>query len=213
MVSVLELYDLIIVGGGPGGLTAGMYAMRAALKTVLIEKGVPGGSLARGDKGLMDFVQGGVARGDEPGGEGPGPVPTDARAANAAVQQRIENEVFGEMRRLADVVMDDFKGGIAEGRREPAENGPNDGARVCGGKGVCGSCEDNDAPEQGGPPGTEPAGNQGFGRNAVADLVERGGGARIAPGFGRGHSEYSVPLHCKRRVKGLQAGWGRGNRE
>jgi len=41
-----ELYDLIIVGGGPGGLTAGIYAMRAALKTVLIEKGVPGGQVA-----------------------------------------------------------------------------------------------------------------------------------------------------------------------
>jgi thioredoxin reductase (NADPH) len=32
-----EIYDLIIIGGGPGGLTAGIYAMRAALKTVLIE--------------------------------------------------------------------------------------------------------------------------------------------------------------------------------
>jgi len=28
-----EVYDLIIIGGGPGGLTAGIYAMRAALKT------------------------------------------------------------------------------------------------------------------------------------------------------------------------------------
>lgn len=45
-VSQDELYDCIIVGGGPGGLTAGMYAMRAALKTVLIEKGVPGGQVA-----------------------------------------------------------------------------------------------------------------------------------------------------------------------
>jgi thioredoxin reductase (NADPH) len=41
-----ELYDLIIVGGGPAGLTAGIYAMRAALKTVLIERGVPGGQVA-----------------------------------------------------------------------------------------------------------------------------------------------------------------------
>ena len=40
-----ELYDLIIVGGGPGGLSAGIYAMRAALKTVLIEKGLPGGQV------------------------------------------------------------------------------------------------------------------------------------------------------------------------
>ena len=40
LMSETEIYDLIIVGGGPGGLTAGLYAMRAALKTVLIEKGV-----------------------------------------------------------------------------------------------------------------------------------------------------------------------------
>jgi thioredoxin reductase (NADPH) len=41
-----EVYDLIIIGGGPGGLTAGIYAMRAAMKTLLIEKGVPGGQVA-----------------------------------------------------------------------------------------------------------------------------------------------------------------------
>jgi thioredoxin reductase (NADPH) len=44
-MSQCELYDLIIVGGGPGGLSAGIYAMRAALKTVLIEKGLPGGQM------------------------------------------------------------------------------------------------------------------------------------------------------------------------
>ncbi len=36
-------YDIIIIGGGPAGLAAGLYAMRAAMKTVLIEKGVFGG--------------------------------------------------------------------------------------------------------------------------------------------------------------------------
>jgi len=41
-----ELFDVIILGGGPAGLTAGIYAMRAALKTVLIEKGLPGGQVA-----------------------------------------------------------------------------------------------------------------------------------------------------------------------
>lgn len=40
------IYDLIIIGGGPAGLTAGMYAKRAALKTVLIERGVFGGQVA-----------------------------------------------------------------------------------------------------------------------------------------------------------------------
>ena len=49
-----ELYDLIIVGGGPGGLTAGMYAMRAALKTVLVEKGMPGGQMAL-TKGVENY--------------------------------------------------------------------------------------------------------------------------------------------------------------
>lgn len=40
------LYDLIIIGGGPAGLAAGLYAMRATLRTVLIEKGVFGGQVA-----------------------------------------------------------------------------------------------------------------------------------------------------------------------
>ena len=44
-MSEAEMFDLIIVGGGPGGLTAGLYAMRAALKTLLIEKGLPGGQI------------------------------------------------------------------------------------------------------------------------------------------------------------------------
>ena len=39
------MYDVIIVGGGPGGLSAGIYAIRAALKTVLIEKGIAGGQI------------------------------------------------------------------------------------------------------------------------------------------------------------------------
>jgi thioredoxin reductase (NADPH) len=44
-----EMYDLIIVGGGPAGLSAGIYALRATLRTVLIEKGLPGGQIALTD--------------------------------------------------------------------------------------------------------------------------------------------------------------------
>lgn len=44
-----ELHDLVIVGGGPGGLSAGIYAMRAALVTVLIEKGIMGGQVVMSD--------------------------------------------------------------------------------------------------------------------------------------------------------------------
>jgi thioredoxin reductase (NADPH) len=39
-------YDIVIVGGGPGGLTAGLYGARAMRKTVVIEKGVLGGQIA-----------------------------------------------------------------------------------------------------------------------------------------------------------------------
>jgi len=38
--------DLVIVGGGPGGLTAGIYAARSGLKSVIIERGVLGGQVA-----------------------------------------------------------------------------------------------------------------------------------------------------------------------
>jgi len=40
------VYDLIILGGGPAGLTAGLYAMRAVLKTILVERATPGGQVA-----------------------------------------------------------------------------------------------------------------------------------------------------------------------
>lgn len=45
-----QLYDVIIVGCGPGGMSAGIYAMRAAMKTVLVEKGAPGGQVNLSDE-------------------------------------------------------------------------------------------------------------------------------------------------------------------
>ncbi len=48
-MSEKKFCDLIIVGGGPGGLSAGIYAMRAALATVLIEKGIMGGQVVMSD--------------------------------------------------------------------------------------------------------------------------------------------------------------------
>jgi len=37
------IYDVIIIGGGPAGMTAGIYAAKREMKTLLIEKGLPGG--------------------------------------------------------------------------------------------------------------------------------------------------------------------------
>ena len=42
-------YDLVIIGGGPAGLTAGLYAARARLNVILIEKIVPGGQVLTTD--------------------------------------------------------------------------------------------------------------------------------------------------------------------
>lgn len=41
------MYDLIIIGAGPGGLTACLYALRSRLNVLLIDKALPGGYLAQ----------------------------------------------------------------------------------------------------------------------------------------------------------------------
>jgi thioredoxin reductase (NADPH) len=61
--------DLVIVGGGPAGLTAGIYAVRSGIKAAIVEKGALGGQVATtpvvenypgftsvGGKTLVDFM-------------------------------------------------------------------------------------------------------------------------------------------------------------
>lgn len=42
----MEIYDVIILGAGPAGLTAAIYASRELMKTAVIDKGVAGGQIA-----------------------------------------------------------------------------------------------------------------------------------------------------------------------
>lgn len=44
---MIKKYDFIIIGAGPAGMTAGIYASRAGLKTAMIESGAPGGKLLK----------------------------------------------------------------------------------------------------------------------------------------------------------------------
>jgi len=58
-----KLFDLIILGGGPAGLTAAIYATRAKLDTLLIEKALPGGYVSSTDwidnyPGFTDGISG-----------------------------------------------------------------------------------------------------------------------------------------------------------
>ena len=41
-----KIYDMIIIGGGPAGYTAALYAARAGLDTLIIEKMSAGGQMA-----------------------------------------------------------------------------------------------------------------------------------------------------------------------
>ena len=51
----MKTYDVIIVGAGPAGLCAALYCGRSMLKTVVLEKGVPGGELLNTEV-IEDFI-------------------------------------------------------------------------------------------------------------------------------------------------------------
>lgn len=58
-----DIYDVIIIGGGPAGLTAGIYCARARFKTLMLEKLIPGGQvmtafMIENYPGFPDGIQG-----------------------------------------------------------------------------------------------------------------------------------------------------------
>lgn len=45
MEVIEHIYDVVVIGAGPGGLTAALYASRSNLSTLLLERGIPGGQM------------------------------------------------------------------------------------------------------------------------------------------------------------------------
>ncbi len=79
-------WDLIIIGGGPAGLTAGIYAARSGLRTLIVERYIPGGQVA-----ITNLVE------NYPGFDEPIP------GAELAERMRKQAERFGASLRTGDV--------------------------------------------------------------------------------------------------------------
>ncbi len=45
----METYDVLVIGAGPGGMTAALYAARANLKVGMIDRGIYGGQMNNTD--------------------------------------------------------------------------------------------------------------------------------------------------------------------
>ncbi|WP_291649676.1 FAD-dependent oxidoreductase [Clostridium sp.] len=89
-----KIYDLIIIGGGPAGLSAGLYAGRARLNTLIIEKEHTGGQI-NSTAEIVNY---------------PGIVKTTG--PNLTSDMRTQAENFGVKFQTADVVDVDFSGDV-----------------------------------------------------------------------------------------------------
>lgn len=89
-----NIYDLIIIGGGPAGLSAGLYAGRAKLRTLIIEKENIGGQISTTAE-VVNY-----------------PAIVKTSGAEMTYQMRIQAENFGVKFKTADVTDVDFNGEV-----------------------------------------------------------------------------------------------------
>lgn len=90
-----QIYDVIIIGAGPAGLSAGLYAARAKMSTLILEKDKPGGQIVTTDE-VANY---------------PGSI-HDATGPSLVARMIEQCEEFGAERRKEGVVFVDFSGDI-----------------------------------------------------------------------------------------------------
>ena len=90
-----KLYDMIIVGGGPGGYTAALYAVRAGLDVLLIERLSPGGQMNL--TGIIDNYPG---------------FPEGVDGFQLSMQMQQQAERFGAKTKYAEVLKLELEGEV-----------------------------------------------------------------------------------------------------
>lgn len=91
------MYDVIVIGGGPGGYTAALYASRANLSVLVLEKLTPGGQM-----GTTDMID------NYPG------FPEGVNGFDLAMQMKQGAERFGAETKLSEVVSVELSGPVKQ---------------------------------------------------------------------------------------------------
>ena len=96
-----QVYDVLVIGGGPGGYTAALYAARANLSVMVLEKLTPGGQMGTTD--VMDDCPG------FPGGVG---------GFELALQMQKGAQRFGAQTQLSEVISVELGGTVKQVRTQ-----------------------------------------------------------------------------------------------
>lgn len=96
-----KVYDVIVIGGGPGGYTAALYGARANLSVLVLEKLTPGGQM-----GTTDVID------NYPG------FPEGIGGFDLAMQMKQGAERFGAETRLTEVISVELSGPVKQIRTQ-----------------------------------------------------------------------------------------------
>ena len=139
-----KVYDVIILGGGPAGLSAGLYAGRSRLTTLIIEKGQDGGQIAITDE--IENYPGQIVEGES----GPSLVARMSAQAEKFGVERVRGsiksvELAGEVK-VVKTATEEYQAKniiIATGAHSRPIGCKNEGMYIGKGVSYCATCDAN----------------------------------------------------------------------